>query len=32
VHFLFGAQRMIFGEMVFAAEAMLDRTRTEIHL
>jgi hypothetical protein len=32
LHFMLGAQRMIFEETVFAAYAMLDRIRTEIHL
>ncbi len=30
--FMFGAQRVILEEMVFAANEMLDRARTETHL
>lgn len=30
--FMFGAQRMIFDEAVFASNEMLDRARTEVHL
>jgi hypothetical protein len=32
LHFLLGAQRILVEEMVFSAEATLDRIRTEIHL
>lgn len=32
LHFMFGAQRMIWEEMAFTAEAMLDRVRTEAQL
>jgi len=32
LHFMLGAQRMMLEEMVFAADAMLDRVRTETHL
>jgi hypothetical protein len=32
LHFMFGAQRMMLEEMAFAADAMLDRVRTETHL
>jgi hypothetical protein len=32
LHFMFGAQRIMLEEMAFAAEAMLDRVRTETHL
>jgi hypothetical protein len=32
LHFMIGAQRMIFEEMAFTADAMLDRLRTETHL
>ena len=31
-NFMFGAQRMMLEEMAFAADAMLDRVRTETHL
>ena len=32
LHFLFGTQQMMLEEMAFAADAMLDRVRTETHL
>lgn len=32
LHLLFGAQRIMVGEMAFAFEAMYDRIRTETHL
>jgi len=32
LHFMLGAQRMMLEEMAFAADAMLDRVRTETHL
>jgi hypothetical protein len=32
LHLMFGAQRLMFEEMMFAGSAMLDRTRTETHL
>ena len=32
LHFMFGAQRIMLEEMAFAADAMLDRVRTETHL
>ncbi len=32
LHFMIGAQRMALEEMAFAADAMLDRARTETHL
>jgi hypothetical protein len=32
LHFVLGAQRIIFEEMVFTAEAMLERMRIETHL
>jgi hypothetical protein len=32
VHFVLGAQRLMLGEMLFAANEMFDRTRTETHL
>ena len=32
LHFMLGAQRMIFEEIVFTAVAMLDRARTETQL
>jgi hypothetical protein len=32
VDFVFGAQGILFEEIVFAANEMLDRTRTETHL
>lgn len=32
LHFMLGAQRMMLEEVAFAADAMLDRVRTETHL
>jgi hypothetical protein len=32
LEFMFGAQKMMLEEMVFASNEMLDRTRTETHL
>lgn len=32
LHFMFGAQRMLWEEMAFTAEAMLERVRTEAQL
>jgi len=32
LHFMFGAQRLMLGEILFAANEMIDRTRTETHL
>ena len=32
LHLMLGAQRMMLEEMAFAADAMLDRVRTETHL
>src|SRR5947207_609639 len=32
LHFMIGAQRMLFEEMAFTADAMFDRLRTETHL
>ena len=32
LEFMFGAQRMMFEELIFLTDEMLERTRTEMHL
>ncbi len=32
LEFMFGTQRMMFEELMFVSDAMLERTRTEMHL
>lgn len=32
LHLMFGAQWLMLGEILFAADQMIDRTRTETHL
>src|SRR4051794_38796618 len=32
LQFMFGAQKLIAGEIAFAADAIMERTRTETHL